>query len=156
MWPRRGSVSGAWICLAVGGFANCTSAQNDRSVLLAGTCWEVTQPVESTNPELLLPPLVQLDSAPFQPGTERRRVVELPGSMPSVHHIAFWRTLPPDSVEIAWSTGFSGWVFRLGIAGDTLRGQAEEIYDAGEGRVAPARMVRFPCDVSFLRSTGRR
>jgi hypothetical protein len=59
-----------------------------------------------------------------------RRLVEAPGSLPSIHRIAFWRlNAGNDSLELVWSTGFAGIVVHLPIGGDTLAGWAEEFSD---------------------------
>ena len=54
-----------------------------------------------------------------------------PAALVSRRHIpASWRYVRPDSVNIVWSTGFTGVYLRLRIVGDTLRGQATTFRDA--------------------------
>ena len=56
------------------------------------------------------------------------RVEPTLGEPHSVHGPGFWRPYG-DSVEVAWSTGFSGLTMNLHTATDTLRGLASTFWD---------------------------
>lgn len=117
---------------------------------LRGSCWvvELDGASEITNLALMLPPLVLLDSAAPDTGVpDYHRLSEVPGSLPSVHRHAMWKVLSSDSVELVWSTGFSGWLLRMNMVGDTMTGLAEEIDDGGsEPEYRSATAVRIDCD----------
>jgi hypothetical protein len=119
-----------------------------RFATLEGACFDVTvgwHDLRRDSLELLPPPRVRLDTTVARTGSPRRRVTEAPGTLPSIHWIASWREIAPDSLEMGWSTGFAGVILRLPMSGDTLRGVAESFYDAGEGSRAPAMAVHIPC-----------
>jgi len=50
---------------------------------------------------------------------------------------AYWRRLSPDSVELNWTTGFTGVHIRAKDAADSLSGIAQAWIDAGEGMPFP-------------------
>lgn len=52
-----------------------------------------------------------------------------PGVTASVHRGSYWRPKGPQSVEIVWTTGFSGLVMGLRVQGDALRGTAKSFWD---------------------------
>ena len=51
------------------------------------------------------------------------------GQPSSVHTYSYFAPLGQDTVEIVWTTGFSGLTMRLGVTRDTLRGVAETFWD---------------------------
>jgi hypothetical protein len=55
---------------------------------------------------------------------------------------AFWERVGPDSVQVAWSTGFWGTVLRMHVDGDTLRGTVSSwtdvLYVNADGSPLPA------------------
>lgn len=132
------------VCLA----AACTTpADREAGPDLRGSCWalELEGAAEIVDPEYLLPPLVLLDSV--DTGIlEYRRLSGIPESLPGTHRYAMWKSLPADSVEMVWSTGFSGWVLRMRVAGDTMTGTAEELNDAGDvPNIRSATAARIVC-----------
>jgi|SRR5207248_5286613 len=62
---------------------------------------------------------------------------------------ATWRPLARDSVDIGWSTGFTGFTLRGVVKGDTLLGYAERVSDARPRGSVPAgtsfQAVRVAC-----------
>lgn len=72
------------------------------------------------------PPRIRLQSDSAPPGLA---LTPAPGALPSVHRIAFWRHLGPDSVSFVWSNGFSGITMRLAASGEDLRGSARTFWD---------------------------
>lgn len=141
------------LLLTSAAFAACTPrTQAFRLNDLRASCWrvEIAGDSQFTRLEDLLPPLVRLDPDLISGGSTRRmRISEMPGSLPSVHQFASWRRISTDSVEMAWSTGYQGWTLRMEIAGDELRGMAEELDDAGKGVIREAAALRLDCDISI-------
>ena len=102
--------------------------------------------------------LIRLDSTshPRPHGTwppVDARVVRVPSMLvgPSTTsewlNMSFWRVTPPDGVELQWRNGLYGPVFRLVVAGDSLRGQVRFTTDVVGAEPPPARAVavRVPC-----------
>jgi hypothetical protein len=58
-----------------------------------------------------------------------------------------WSFAAPDTVNVVWSNGLYGPVFRLAVAGDTLRGQVRFTTDVVGGEPPPERAwaVRAAC-----------
>jgi hypothetical protein len=118
---------------------------------LAGICLEITTelPGAAERLDFQHPPLVLLDSAG---PPQRRRMVEVPGSIPSVHYQSAWRLTPDDSLELGWTSDDAGVLVRLPAPlarpgpADTLRGRAQTLVLDGESGHGPARAVPFPCD----------
>jgi hypothetical protein len=52
-----------------------------------------------------------------------------PGAEPSVHRGSYWLPNGSQSMEIVWTTGFSGLVMGLKIKGTDLRGEAKSFWD---------------------------
>jgi hypothetical protein len=52
-----------------------------------------------------------------------------PGAEPSIHRGSFWSPKSSQSIEIVWTTGFSGLVMVLKIVGTDLRGEAQSFWD---------------------------
>lgn len=114
---------------------------------MAGTCLEVHVALPSDAADLLEyqpPPLVVLDTTGAPPWP--RRILPLPGSLPSVHYGAAWSQVPGDTLELGWSSGPSGLMLRLHARGDTLHGRAETISEVAMPLAGTAFAVPFPCD----------
>ncbi len=61
---------------------------------------------------------------------------------------SYWLLAPPDSVEIWWTDGLTGWHIHLTAHGDRLSGYATEISDVPAGTPRRANTVRalsVPC-----------
>jgi hypothetical protein len=52
-----------------------------------------------------------------------------PGVAPSIHRGSYWSPKDSRSIEIVWTTGFSGLVMALKIEGTDLQGQAQTFWD---------------------------
>jgi hypothetical protein len=52
-----------------------------------------------------------------------------PGVAPSLHRGSYWSPKNPQSIEIVWTTGFSGLAMILKIEGTDLRGEARSFWD---------------------------
>src|SRR6266404_1404423 len=57
-----------------------------------------------------------------------------PGTEPSIHRGSYWLPKSSHSIEIVWTTGFSGLVMSLKIEGIDLRGEAKGFWDFPRGR----------------------
>jgi len=69
-----------------------------------------------------------------------------PGVRPSVHDFSFFETRGSDSIDVVWTTGFSGLTMRLGRVGDTLRGQARTFWDFPRtAQTAEVLLARISC-----------
>jgi hypothetical protein len=51
-----------------------------------------------------------------------------PGVRPSIHRGSYWRP-QKESIEIVWTTGFSGLSMDLKVEGDVMRGEAKSFWD---------------------------
>jgi hypothetical protein len=72
-----------------------------------------------------------------------RAVVPRPGSQ---HRRGYWRTLPADSAEVVFTTGFSGVRFFVHRDGDNWRGVAETFWDFDRpSQHAPVTLTRASC-----------
>ena len=52
-----------------------------------------------------------------------------PGVKASIHRGSYWVPKGPQSIEIVWTTGFSGLGMGLKLEGDDLRGKAKTFWD---------------------------
>ena len=64
-----------------------------------------------------------------------------PGFPESIHRYSFWRPTGGHSLEIVWSTGFSGLTMRLKIDGEALKGKAKPFWDFPFRRRPSARVL---------------
>ncbi len=101
-------------------------------------CYELT--VSAWRPNLHLgedevfvtpPHRIQLFSEKGSQGFETVGYVvrPAPGVEPSIHRGSFWSPKSSQSIEIVWTTGFSGLVMALRIEGTDLRGVAQSFWD---------------------------
>jgi hypothetical protein len=103
---------------------------------LAGTCydlslgpWRPTQLLSEDSIYIAPPSRVRFDSSRTERWPDRLVLVTAPGGYPSVHRYAFWRPVGSDSVELLWSTGYSGLRMTLGGRPSELRGEARAFWD---------------------------
>lgn len=68
-----------------------------------------------------------------------------PGFPKSIHRYSYWRPTGSHSLEIVWTTGFSGLTMRLKVDRDTLKGKARPFWDF-LGRVPSARVLAHKVD----------
>jgi hypothetical protein len=52
-----------------------------------------------------------------------------PGVAASIHRGSYWLPKGPQSIEIVWTTGYSGLVMGLKLEGGDLRGKAQTFWD---------------------------
>ena len=101
-------------------------------------CWELR--MSAWHPALMLgaderiitpPSRVLIDSTIGTRPYERRNLLlrPAPGAAPSVHRYSWWNMGRGDSIQLRWTTGFSGINMSLSHEGDTLRGFAETDWD---------------------------
>jgi hypothetical protein len=101
-------------------------------------CWEVR--MGAWSPALMLgpderiitpPSRVLIDSTIGTRPYERRNLLlrPAPGAAPSVHRYSWWNMGRADSIQLRWTTGFSGLNMSLSHERDTLRGVAETTWD---------------------------
>jgi hypothetical protein len=70
----------------------------------------------------------------------------VPGTEGSTHRWSYWRRLAPDSIYIAWTTGFAGLRMHLGVRDSILVGEAQTFWDfPREPQTAPATLRRVRC-----------
>jgi hypothetical protein len=123
---------------------------------LAGACydlslgpWHPAQELREDSIYIAPPSRVRFDTARIERWrSEGFALRPAPGALPSVHRHAFWRSVG-DSVELLWSTGFSGLRMTLGGRPGELRGRARTFWDFGRTpTTADATARRVPCDAS--------
>ncbi|HZO18034.1 MAG TPA: hypothetical protein VFB46_03530 [Gemmatimonadaceae bacterium] len=119
-------------------------------------CWELR--MGAWRPTLALgnderivtpPSRVLIDSTVGTRPYERRNLLvrPAPGATPSVHRYSWWNMGQGDSIQLRWTTGFSGVNMSLSHEGDTLRGQAETTWDFDrQVQTADVVMWRVRCD----------
>jgi hypothetical protein len=70
-----------------------------------------------------------------------------PGVPPSIHRASFWKPVGPKTIEIVWTTGFSGLTMKLSLEGDTLKGKASTFWDFPRGgQTAPVVAPKVDCN----------
>jgi hypothetical protein len=80
------------------------------------------------------PPRIQLFAKRGTEGWETKGYVvrPAPGIKPSIHRGAYWLPKGPKSIEIVWTTGFSGLSMELKTSdAEVLRGKASTFWDFG-------------------------
>ena len=95
------------------------------------------------------PSRILIDSTIGTRPYERRNLLlrPAPGAAPSVHRYSWWNMGRADSIQLRWTTGFSGINMSLEHAGDTLRGLAETTWDFDrQVQQADVTMWRVKCD----------
>jgi hypothetical protein len=77
------------------------------------------------------PHRIQLFAVTGTKGWEAERFIvkPAPGVKPSIHRGSWWLPKSSDSIGIWWTTGFSGLIMNLKIAGSGLRGKATSFWD---------------------------
>jgi hypothetical protein len=81
---------------------------------------------------------------PFGRGS--RGVSELEARPGSVHHRGFWRVIGPDSVQVVFTTGFSGVVLFVHPDGSAWRGVAATFWDFDrQHQYAPVLLTPLSC-----------
>jgi hypothetical protein len=97
------------------------------------------------------PSRVLIDSTIGTRPYERRNLLlrPAPGAAPSVHRYSWWNMGRGDSIQLRWTTGFSGVNMSLAQEGDTLRGIAETTWDFDrQVQQADVTMWRVACDAA--------
>jgi hypothetical protein len=103
------------------------------------------------------PSRILIDSTIGTRPYERRNLLlrPAPGATPSVHRYSWWNMGRAGSIELRWTTGFSGVNMSLDQQGDTLRGVAETTWDFDrQVQKADVTMWRVPCDAGAPRLAG--
>lgn len=121
-------------------------------------CWELRMgawsPTLTLGPDerIVTPPSrVLIDSTIGTRPYERRNLLlrPAPGATPSVHRYSWWNMGRADSIQLRWTTGFSGVNMSLEHEGDTLRGVAETTWDFDrQVQRADVTMWRVACDAA--------
>jgi hypothetical protein len=121
-------------------------------------CWELR--MGAWSPALMLgpderiitpPSRVLIDSTIGTRPYERRNLLlrPAPGATPTVHRYSWWNMGRADSIQLRWTTGFSGVNMSLAHEGDTLRGLAETTWDFDrQTQHADVTMWRVACDAA--------
>lgn len=69
-----------------------------------------------------------------------------PGFPASIHRASYWKPVGAKTIEIIWTTGFSGLTMKLNLEGDTLKGKAETFWDfPRRGQTAPIAAPKVDC-----------
>ena len=121
---------------------------------LAGACYDLSigpwRPAERLRQDSIYiapPSRVRFDTARAERWADHFVLLTAPGAVPSVHRFALWRPVGSDSVELIWSTGFSGLRMTLGGQPAELRGEARAFWDFLRAPlIADATARRVPCD----------
>jgi hypothetical protein len=119
------------LILGLASVPNEVFAQARRSSSHVAGCYQLTlgewsRPLDNV-PTIIPPQQLQLDTAVLPHLLPRDTLWSVrPSMIPSRGRLptSSWRYVGSDSVAIVWSTGFTGVQLRLGIFGDTLRGEA--------------------------------
>lgn len=77
------------------------------------------------------PRRIQLLAEPGTQGWEKDHypVRPAPGFPASIHRASFWTPTGSNTIEIVWTTGFSGVTMKLKLEGETLKGKAKAFWD---------------------------
>ena len=121
-------------------------------------CWELRmgawRPALMLGPDerIVTPPSrILIDSTIGTRPYERRNLLvrPAPGATPSVHRYSWWNMGRADSIQLRWTTGFSGVNMSLDHQGDTLRGVAETTWDFDrQVQHADVTMWKVACDAA--------
>ncbi len=121
-------------------------------------CWEVRmgawRPALMLGPDerIVTPPSrILIDSTIGTRPYERRNLLlrPAPGATPSVHRYSWWNMGRADSIQLRWTTGFSGVNMSLDHRGDTLSGIAQTTWDFDrQPQTADVTMWRVACDAA--------
>ncbi len=121
-------------------------------------CWELRmgawRPALMLGPDerIVTPPSrILIDSTIGTRPYERRNLLlrPAPGATPSVHRYSWWNMGRADSIQLRWTTGFSGVNMSLDHLGDTLRGVAQTTWDFDrQVQHADVTMWRVACDAA--------
>ena len=69
-----------------------------------------------------------------------------PGVAASRHRFSYFGAVGRDSIELVWTSGFSGLRMTVALHSDTLRGHAHALWDFDrQQQSAPAQVIRRPC-----------
>jgi hypothetical protein len=113
------------------------------------SAWRPTLSLGSDERELTLPPKIQLFGVRGTKGweTEGYVVKPAPGIEDAVHRESYWNTKGPRSIEIVWTSGFSGVVMSLKVDAAGLSGQAKSFSDSDRQQTQNADVVarKFDC-----------
>jgi hypothetical protein len=110
--------------------------------------WQPHVDVGDDTVEVMPPPQVVLlaDSGTVSFEGRGYLVRPVPGTPPSVHRWSYWRQLRPDSVYVAWTTGYAGLTMRLQIGDSVMTGTAQTFWDfPREMQTASAKLTRIRC-----------
>lgn len=93
--------------------------------------WRPALPLDGDQKFVTPPPVIQLFPTRGEKGFEVDGFVVRPmkGTPGSIHSSSYWEPTDPDSIEITWTTGFSGLVMNLKIKAQDLYGTAETFWD---------------------------
>ena len=77
------------------------------------------------------PQRIQLLAEPGSVGFEKNGylVRPAPGFPKSIHRASYWESTGPRTIEVVFTTGFSGLLMKLKVEGETLRGEAKTHWD---------------------------
>jgi hypothetical protein len=77
------------------------------------------------------PQRIQLLAEPGSVGFEKNGylVRPAPGFPKSIHRASYWESTGPRTIEVVFTTGFSGLSMKLKVEGETLRGEAKTHWD---------------------------
>jgi hypothetical protein len=147
----------AFVALALLAIASAGPTAAEAQALgrseLAGACydlsigpWRSTQQLAEDSIYIAPPSRVRFDTARTERWPDRFVLLTAPGAVPSVHRHALWRSVGSDSLELMWSTGFSGLRMTLGGQRGELHGEARAFWDFDRTpSTADAIARRVPC-----------
>jgi len=97
------------------------------------------------------PPRIRILAERGSIGFEKNRylVRPAPGFPKSIHTASYWESTSPSTIEVVFTTGFSGLSMKLKIEGETLRGEAKTHWDfPRRGQTAQINARKTECGTS--------
>jgi hypothetical protein len=95
------------------------------------------------------PKRIQLLAEPSAGGLEKKAYIvrPAPGTPASIHRYAFWKPTGPNTIYIAWTTGYSGLTMNLTSQSDVLQGRALTFWDyTKKYQTAVVSARKFECE----------
>ena len=142
-------------CLALAALGAGTMAAQERPAELTG-CYDITAPDLLTDDKVgsgsdsEIPRRIEFTGpapALYVGDTLRTEIVVPEGALPSAHPM-MWGEIIGDSLNVSFSTGFSGVTATVGWAGDRWSGVARHRYDVNPHLIdaGPIKLTRVSCD----------
>jgi hypothetical protein len=98
---------------------------------LTMSAWQPTVDIGKDEVFITPPHRIQLFAEKGKQGWEAEGYVvkAAPGIPSSIHRGSYWLPKKGQTIEIVWTTGFSGLVMGMKVEGDVMRGEARSFWD---------------------------